>query len=156
MAVEFGTQRDIMNPVELADKVLQLGNDEGSGEIRPQDHRKDDSHKSAQKTRSVRRGSTLQSSNVTCRQKGVTICQLKSTTAFVQQYSANVQMLSQQMGSRLRDAVRVENVVGKNAFFDQVGAATAQLRTHATPIPRKSIHHTLAAVCLLRIMSTLI
>ena len=51
------------------------------------------------------------------------------TTAFVQQYSANVQMLSQQMGSRLRDAVRVENVVGKNAFFDQVGAATAQLRT---------------------------
>jgi len=51
------------------------------------------------------------------------------TTAFVQQYSANVQMLSQQMGSRLRDAVRVENVVGKNAFFDQVGVATAQLRT---------------------------
>jgi hypothetical protein len=38
-------------------------------------------------------------------------------------------MLSQQMGSRLRDAVRVENVVGKNAFFDQVGVATAQLRT---------------------------
>tara|TARA_R110002073_G_scaffold217537_1_gene377598 strand:- start:533 stop:1396 length:864 start_codon:yes stop_codon:yes gene_type:complete len=51
------------------------------------------------------------------------------TTAFVQQYSANVQMLSQQMGSRLRDAVRVENIVGKNAFFDQVGSATAQLRT---------------------------
>tara|TARA_R100000664_G_scaffold15166_1_gene23612 strand:+ start:7364 stop:8227 length:864 start_codon:yes stop_codon:yes gene_type:complete len=51
------------------------------------------------------------------------------TTAFVQQYSANVQMLSQQMGSRLRDAVRVENITGKNAFFDQVGVATAQLRT---------------------------
>jgi len=51
------------------------------------------------------------------------------TTAFVQQYSANVQMLSQQMGSRMRDAVRVENVVGKNAFFDQVGVATAQLCT---------------------------
>ena len=51
------------------------------------------------------------------------------TTAFVQQYSANVQMLSQQMGSRMRDAVRVENVVGKNAFFDQVGVATSQLRT---------------------------
>lgn len=50
-------------------------------------------------------------------------------TAFVQQYSANVQMLSQQMGSRLRDAVRVENMVGKNAFFDQVGSATAQKRT---------------------------
>ena len=51
------------------------------------------------------------------------------TTAFVQQYSANVQMLSQQMGSRLIDAVRVENITGKNAFFDQVGVATAQLRT---------------------------
>jgi hypothetical protein len=51
------------------------------------------------------------------------------TTGFVQQYSANVQMLSQQMGSRLRDAVRIENVVGKNAFIDQIGKATAQLRT---------------------------
>tara|TARA_R100000329_G_scaffold33242_2_gene30892 strand:- start:5391 stop:6251 length:861 start_codon:yes stop_codon:yes gene_type:complete len=51
------------------------------------------------------------------------------TTAFVQQYSANVQMLSQQMGSRLRDAVRVESMTGKNAFFDQVGSATAQKRT---------------------------
>lgn len=51
------------------------------------------------------------------------------TTAFVQQYSANVQMLSQQMGSRLRETVRIENVVGKNAFIDQIGKATAQLRT---------------------------
>ena len=51
------------------------------------------------------------------------------TTAFVQQYSANVQMLSQQMGSRLRDTVRVENMTGKNAFFDQVGVAVAQKRT---------------------------
>ena len=50
------------------------------------------------------------------------------TTAFVQQYSANVQMLSQQMGSLLRDKVRVESVVGKNAFFDQVGSVTAQLK----------------------------
>jgi hypothetical protein len=40
------------------------------------------------------------------------------TTAFVQQYSANIQMLSQQMGSLLRDKVRLESVVGKNAFFD--------------------------------------
>jgi len=47
----------------------------------------------------------------------------------VQQYSANVQMLSQQKGSRLRDAVNIENVVGKNAFIDQIGKATAQLRT---------------------------
>ena len=54
MAVEFGTQRDIMNPVALADKYYNWVMSEGSGEIRPQDHRKDDSHKSAQKTRSVR------------------------------------------------------------------------------------------------------
>ena len=51
------------------------------------------------------------------------------TTAFVQHYSANVQMLSQQMGSRLRDAVRLETVVGKNAFIDQIGSVTAQLRS---------------------------
>jgi len=51
------------------------------------------------------------------------------TTAFVQQYSANVQMLSQQMGSLLRDKVRLESVVGKNAFFDQVGSVTAVKRT---------------------------
>jgi hypothetical protein len=47
------------------------------------------------------------------------------TTAFVQQYSNNVQMLSQQKGSLLRSAVDVETVVGKNAFFDQVGSALA-------------------------------
>ena len=51
------------------------------------------------------------------------------TTAFVQQYSNNVQMLSQQMGSRLREAVDVESITGKNAYFDQVGSTTAQIRT---------------------------
>jgi len=54
---------------------------------------------------------------------------IQITTAFVQQYSANIQMLSQQMGSLLRDKVRVESVVGKNAFFDQVGSVTAVLKT---------------------------
>jgi len=47
------------------------------------------------------------------------------TTAFVQQYSNNVQMLSQQKGSLLRNTVRVESVIGENAFFDQIGSATA-------------------------------
>jgi len=47
------------------------------------------------------------------------------TTAFVQQYSNNVQMLSQQKGSLLRNTVRVESVVGENAFFDQIGSVTA-------------------------------
>ena len=51
------------------------------------------------------------------------------TTAFVEQYSANIQMLSQQMGSLLRDAVRNESVVGKDAYFDQIGKVTAILKT---------------------------
>jgi len=59
------------------------------------------------------------------------------TTAFIQTYSGNVQMLVQQKGARLRDAVRYETVTGENGFFDQVGAATAMKRTarHAdTPL----------------------
>ena len=59
------------------------------------------------------------------------------TTAFVNQFSANIQMLSQQMGSILRAAVDVESVNGEKAFFDQVGEAAAVLRTsrHAdTPL----------------------
>ena len=51
------------------------------------------------------------------------------TTAFVQQYGSNVQMLSQQMGSRLREAVDVETITGKNAYFEQVGSVAAQVRT---------------------------
>ena len=51
------------------------------------------------------------------------------TTSFVEQYSANVSLLAQQTGSKLRSAVDVESVRGKNAFFDQVGATAAQLRT---------------------------
>jgi len=59
------------------------------------------------------------------------------TTAFVNQFSSNVQMLSQQMGSLLRNAVDTESVNGEKAFFDQVGSAAAVLRTtrHAdTPL----------------------
>lgn len=51
------------------------------------------------------------------------------TTAMVEQYKANIQLLSQQKGSRLRNAVRVEIVVGKNAFFEQIGAVVAQKKT---------------------------
>jgi|TARA_R100001126_G_scaffold101719_1_gene83181 hypothetical protein len=59
------------------------------------------------------------------------------TTAFVQQYSSNVQMLSQQMGSLLRDTVDVESITGDKAFFEQVGQAAAAAKTsrHAdTPL----------------------
>ena len=59
------------------------------------------------------------------------------TTAMVKQYAGNVSLLSQQKGSRLRGAVRYEPIVGKEAYFDQIGATTARKRTarHAdTPL----------------------
>ena len=59
------------------------------------------------------------------------------TTAFVQQFNANIALLSQQKGSRFRKAVRVESVTGEKAFFDQVGSTAAVKRSsrHAdTPI----------------------
>lgn len=40
--------------------------------------------------------------------------------AFVQQYSANVQILEQQLGSKLSTAVRVEPQVGEYSYYDQV------------------------------------
>ena len=51
------------------------------------------------------------------------------TTAFVNQFSSNVQMLSQQMGSIFRNTVDSESVTGEKAFFDQVGSAAAVKRT---------------------------
>lgn len=51
------------------------------------------------------------------------------TTAFVQQFSSNVQLLSQQMGSLLRGSVSEESVTGEKAFFDQVGQSAAIKRT---------------------------
>jgi len=59
------------------------------------------------------------------------------TTAFVNQFSANIALLSQQTASKLRKAVRVESVTGEKAFFDQVGSAAAVKKTsrHAdTPL----------------------
>ncbi len=51
------------------------------------------------------------------------------TTAMVEQYKQNVDLLSQQKGSRLRNAVRIETVVGENAFFEQIAATAAQVKT---------------------------
>ena len=51
------------------------------------------------------------------------------TTSFVEQYSSNVTLLSQQMGSKLRGAVDEESIVGKNAFFEQIDSTAAVLRT---------------------------
>jgi len=51
------------------------------------------------------------------------------TTSFVEQYSSNVTLLSQQMGSKLRSSVDEESIVGKNAFFEQIDSTAAVLRT---------------------------
>lgn len=48
---------------------------------------------------------------------------------FVTQYASNVQMLVQQKGSRLKDAVRQEMVTGEIAYFDQIGLGTAVKRS---------------------------
>lgn len=60
------------------------------------------------------------------------------TTAFVQQYRANTELLLQQKESRLRNAVEVGSYTGKAAsVVEQFGSATAQLKVsrHAdTPL----------------------
>jgi len=51
------------------------------------------------------------------------------TTSFVNQFSSNVALLSQQRGSILRSTVSEESVTGEKAFFDQVGASAAVKRS---------------------------
>ena len=49
------------------------------------------------------------------------------TTSFVKQYSANVQLLVQQMGSRLRGAVTLEaGKVGEEVYMDRISSTEAQ------------------------------
>ena len=57
------TQREILNPIPVADKVWDWVY-QGSDKLctcRPEDNRKDGSHMEAKKPRSVRKGSTSQS-----------------------------------------------------------------------------------------------
>jgi hypothetical protein len=67
---------------------------------------------------------------------------IQITTAFVEQYKANVYHLTQQKGSKLRQAVRTETVTGKNAYYEQLGATSARIRTsrHADT-PRMDTPH---------------
>jgi hypothetical protein len=51
------------------------------------------------------------------------------TEAFVQQFSANIYMLAQQKGSRLRPFVRSEVIQGKSKAFDRIGTKTARRKT---------------------------
>ena len=74
---------------------------------------------------------------------------IQITTAFVEQYKANVYHLTQQKGSKLRRAVRVESVTGKNAYYEQLGATSARRRTsrHADT-PRMDTPHSRRRVSL--------
>lgn len=50
------------------------------------------------------------------------------TTAFAQQYSANVELIFQQQGSRLRKYVTEDPMGAEYKYFDRVGSVTAQLK----------------------------
>ena len=60
-AIEFGTARDVVEPARLADRYYEWVM-QGSGQARPADNRKDGGRKQARKARSVREGSTPESS----------------------------------------------------------------------------------------------
>src|SRR3990167_8589894 len=50
--------------------------------------------------------------------------------ALVKQFNANIEILSQQKGSRLRNAVRLKTgVVGEDTYIDQIGKTSAVKRT---------------------------
>jgi hypothetical protein len=51
------------------------------------------------------------------------------TEGFVQQYAANIYMLSQQKGSRLRAYTRQETIQGKSKAFDRIGVKNARRKT---------------------------
>jgi hypothetical protein len=59
VALEYGTQRDVLNPDHLADKYYEWVT-QGSESHRPVASRKDDSPTRAKKSRGVRKGSTPQ------------------------------------------------------------------------------------------------
>ena len=51
---------------------------------------------------------------------------IQITTAFVQQYRANVEHLVQQKGSRMRPLVRAESQNAEFDFYDRIGSTSAQ------------------------------
>lgn len=65
------------------------------------------------------------------------------TTAFTEQYSALVYMLSQQKGSKFRNLVRNETLSSsRNAYFERLGTATAQeITTRHGDTPLNEIPH---------------
>jgi len=71
------------------------------------------------------------------------------TTAFVNQFGANIDLLSQQKDSRFMGKTRMETQTGENGFYEQIGATAAIERTsrHADT-PRVDTPHARRAVAL--------
>ncbi len=69
------------------------------------------------------------------------------TTAFVNQFRGNIDMLSQQKDSRFMGKVRMETQTGETGFYEQIGATAAIERTsrHADT-PRVDTPHSRRAV----------
>ena len=66
-----------------------------------------------------------------------------ANVSFVQQFKGNIELLVQQMGSKLLPVVRTEKITGKSTHFDRLGAGTASevLTRHGdTPSPLNLVH----------------
>ena len=69
------------------------------------------------------------------------------TTAFVDQFGANIDLLSQQKDSRLMGKVRMESQTGETGFYEQIGATAAVERTSRhQDTPRVDTPHARRAV----------
>jgi hypothetical protein len=74
---------------------------------------------------------------------------LQITTAFVNQFGANIDLLSQQKESRFMGKVRMESQNGEIAFYEQIGATAAIERTSRhSDTPRVDTPHSCRAVTL--------
>jgi hypothetical protein len=71
------------------------------------------------------------------------------TTAFVNQFGANIDLLSQQKDSRFMGKLRMESQTGELGFYEQVGPTAAQERTSRhSDTPRIDTPHARRAVSL--------
>lgn len=69
------------------------------------------------------------------------------TTAFVNQFGANIDLLSQQKDSRFMNKLRMESQTGETGFYEQVGATAAIERTSRhSDTPRVDTPHARRAV----------
>jgi hypothetical protein len=67
---------------------------------------------------------------------------LQIPVAFVEQYSANVEFLAQQMASRFSGKVRTEMQHGKSKFYEQIGATSAvRITSRHMDTPRVDTNH---------------